>query len=289
MSRTRTLVTALVAVPLLLLGLVGVAVAATDPRPTTEQYFTRMAEVLSYATNTDPYGVEQPATARAQIDTAAATYRDLLAQVDAIVPPGEQREVHRTYRQALQQNLDAFLAAARITPSDAPFAQWSAYGFADPRLGYAFGAETQAQCGLARAATEAGFTDFPSRQACDEGPVPTQTVGTPEAPVNEVTIVHETACDGRCPNLVYAVSSITARAGQPITLTFDNRNPLPFLFNLAVYRGDRPRLQARDQVAFTSADGPKVHTLTLTLEPGTYTYADNVHPYSVRGTLTVVP
>lgn len=289
MSRTRTLVTALVAAPLLLLGLVGIAAAASDPRPATDEYFTQMADVLSYATSTDPYGGQQPATARAQVDTAAAGYRDLLARVDAIVPPREQRDEHRAYRQALRQNLDAYLAIARTTPSDAPFAQWPAYGFADPRLGYAFGTETQAQCGLARAAAEAGVTDFPSRQACDEGPVPTGTVGTPEAPVNDVTIVHEPACDSRCPNLVYAVSSITARAGQLITLTFDNRNPLPFLFNLAVYEGDRPRLVGRDQVAFTAADGPKVHTLTLTLEPGTYTYADNVHPYSVRGTLTVVP
>lgn len=264
--------------------------AAPSSRSATSaaEYFDQMSEILGYATSTGPEQGTAPASAHEQFTMAIAAYQDLLDQAAEVDPPRQYRKLHREYRAALSANIAAFRAADARTPYDAPTDQWYSYAYSTPALGYSFGDETQAQCDLAEAADAAGFEDFPSRQACDEGPSRTRTVGTAAAPVNNVTITHVPACDGRCPNLVYETSSIVAKAGTPITIVFDNQNPFPFLFNLAIYKGTASTLKAGNQIAYTSASGPKTHTLTVTLPPGTYTYTDNVHPYSLRGTLTVV-
>lgn len=287
----RSSIMASLAVYLLVIlsGINGCKDNGEDPSPlSSEDYFNKMKQILSYATTTGPSEM-QPATANEIIQMGLTFYQQTLDSVDILIPPNEFLQQHTNYKQALNNNIDAFRAALAQMPDNAPSEDYYKYLYQSPDAGYAFGEETDAQCDLATAATTIGITDFPSRQACYESPQQGKSIGTAEAPVNDITILHDSTCNGTCPNLQYEITSIIAKTGLPITITFNNQNPLPFLFNLAVYKGNAQKLTSSQVINVTQAGGPKVHQLTLNLEPGTYTYADNVHPYSIRGTLTVIP
>ena len=91
--------------------------------------------------------------------------------------------------------------------------------------------------------------------------------GVPEA----VTVVAQ--------NAAFDTATLTLDAGEPYTLTLDNRDN--FEHNLHVIAG------AID-VSTPVAVGPIVQELEVTItEPGSYTFQCDVHPGDMRGTLQV--
>jgi plastocyanin len=124
---------------------------------------------------------------------------------------------------------------------------------------------------------------------CEPAPRAGDALGTEDAPVNEIALVHEVSVRPGHPNMWFDVTRITASSSEPVVFTFENRNPEPYLFNIAIYEGTPESLEGLEPIAQTVADtGAFTQTLEVELEPGTYTYADNVHAYSMRGTLVVV-
>jgi hypothetical protein len=127
-------------------------------------------------------------------------------------------------------------------------------------------------------------------------PKPDNALGTPLAPLTTVTLTHEpyivTTPEGNfaIPRVRYTVGRIYAKANTSFVFNFINNNTAPFKFNLAIYKGNDTVLDSDQLVASTVASsGPGVlHTLTLKLKAGTYSFIDNVHPEPLRGSLIVV-
>lgn len=272
----------------------GLASAGQDT-PLTE-YLSVIAEMNRPYFIADPNQMNAaPAhtTASAYLEASRTAYTERLDTLRALTPPAEVEAVHQRYVITLESAVATVeQALADVHPTDAEEAA-PAYMYRTPEFGYAFDDENAAICELKRVATEVSITDFPSL-LCDRN-IPMEmgepvTVGSPDDPVNQIDILHDVACGGLCPKVTYAVNTIYARAGEPIQITFDNRNPLPFLFNLAIYRGYNPdeRVRAEDLIVSTYAGGPRVHRVTVVLEPGEYSYVDNVHPGLMVGRLVVV-
>jgi hypothetical protein len=321
LSRNRTLLLASIALaqtahaqtqnlpaqiqPACVTALTQTQATTTSPRSSqplsVDAYFVAMAKLLNYATNEGSGSSTPPTTARGQLELAETFYSEQLKATLNINPPKEAQFEHQNYAQAVACNVQAFSKAIARTPRNAPLEDYYKL-YDNPEAGYAFGMETEAQCALARLANVlqvVNAASFPSRQACNTNPEtrpssrPAKTIGSPTEPMNNVVITHSPECvdpqSGRaqCPNLYYDVTVIHALSTLPIKFTFDNQNPLPFLFNLAVYDDNGSRLWGSKQLSNTLAGGPKRHDLTLNLQPGRYSYTDNVHPYSMRGTLIV--
>ncbi len=261
---------------------------AAPIEPTLASYYADIGEVLG------PYIGDLPLpppgqNAKEMNQILLASYVDLEARFAALTPPPEAEAVHQQYLDALDRNLSAYAAAVERTPADAPTERSWEYLFSDTRMGYAFVAETNAKCALNDLFYTAGFAPYDFLRFCNPTPVPAAVVGSSDAPVNDVTIIHETYPNPAYPNLWYAISDIYASSAEPIRIVFDNRNPPPFVFNLAIYEGNPESLEGLSPIAATaSAPGQKVHELVLELDPGTYSYTDNVHPYGMRGVLRVV-
>jgi plastocyanin len=308
-------------------GIVGAALAlgvpaqgsaqAPEPAPTAEQpgaerpgaerpagerlapaeYHAWVGETLAYAIGGDeglgpgPGGGGDPGstTARQVLAGAAESYRVLGETFAAVRPPTAAETAHEEYLAAAEQNVEAFEAALARTPEDAPGAAAFEQLYADPDAGYAFVAETNAKCALNRVFDGTGFAPYDFRRWCEPQPRPGESVGTRQDPVQEVTLTVPADAREGYPNMWYDVTRVVAGSGT-ITLTFENGNPPPYLFNVAVYRGNPRSLEGHRPIAQTTVgSGPATQVLEVELEPGVYTYADNVHPYSMRGTLVVVP
>lgn len=258
------------------------------------QYFEKVSKIILTAPEA---AAGNYSSAKQSIEAQSNQYYKQFEQLSQIVPPSEVSEVHTELVNAVQQQAIANEQAAARTPNDAPVTNENVnkYAHYTADVGYARADESKAACELQTIATSLGLT-FNSLGACgaqNEERTEGKSVGTAEQPVNNISMVHETLPDYEGisrPNLNgFEISSITAIAEQPIIITFDNRNPAPFVFNIAVYSGTDERVKASQYIAGTDAyAGEKVHKLTLTLSPGTYTYVDNVHPTAMRGTLKVV-
>lgn len=86
-------------------------------------------------------------------------------------------------------------------------------------------------------------------------------------------------------DLSFDVEELTASAGEPFKITFENKDQgLPH--NLAVYRSGPP---AKDLVVMTPVEpGIKTQQLALpALDAGSYFYQCDVHPTTMTGTLVV--
>lgn len=86
-------------------------------------------------------------------------------------------------------------------------------------------------------------------------------------------------------DLRFDLENLSARAGRPFTIVFDNRDQgVPH--NLAVYRSGPP---ASGQVAATETrPGTVTQRLALpALDAGRYFFQCDVHPTTMTGTLTV--
>lgn len=257
-------------------------------------------------------GATQPApatgTTRENLKAEAERYQSQFERLDGITPPRSLEAEHARLTKALAAQALMSSYAADRTPAEIPASSdnITAWGHAVPGVGYARDDQSAAQCEMKGIADELGVT-YRILGACgaaaNERPAG-KTAGSATAPVSNVFILHEAipasggAPMGR-PNVDgFEYSTIYAKAGQPLTIVFDNRNPAPFVFNIAVYRGEDARVRAADLVAQTGAyAGPRVHTLHFNqpsvsgsnnLVPGTYTYVDNAHPAAMRGKLIVV-
>lgn len=272
----------------------GMALAQDDPLIIYLNAVAEMNRPYFFTDPTDLSAAESPAgSALEWLQSNRTAYAGRLEILRGLMPTSEVQSIHDRYIAVLTTAVDAIdRALALVVPTDAEEAA-PAYMYRTPEFGYAFDDENAAICDLKAIANEVGVDEFPS-MFCERNVMVEMTggttIGSPDAPVDEIVIIHEAGCGGLCPGINYAVSTIYARAGEPITITFDNRNPLPFLFNLAIYRGYAPeeRLDGEDLIVSTYAGGPRVHRMTLTLEPGEYTYADNVHPGLMVGRLVVI-
>jgi plastocyanin len=83
-------------------------------------------------------------------------------------------------------------------------------------------------------------------------------------------------------NVAFDVSTLTAPAGQEVTLTFiNNDDDVPHNFHLSGPGG----VDVKTEI-FPGSDG-RSRTLSFTLaQAGTYTFACDVHPAQMQGTLT---
>jgi plastocyanin len=266
-------------------------------RLTPAEYHVWVGETLSYAIGGDeglgpgPGGGADPgsASARQVLAAAAESYRRLGETFAAVRPPAAAEAAHEDYVAAAEKNVVAFEAALARTPEDAPGTAAFQQLYADPDAGYAFVAETNAKCALNRVFDSTGFAPHDFRRWCDPQPRPGESVGTRQDPVQEVTLTVPPDAREGYPNMWFDVTRVVAASGT-VTVTFENGNPPPYLFNVAVYRGNPRSLEGHRPIAQTSvSSGPTTQVLEVELEPGVYTYADNVHPYSMRGTLVVVP
>jgi plastocyanin len=116
---------------------------------------------------------------------------------------------------------------------------------------------------------QAGVPGTPAATATGTAPN-----GTPAAGTTLTLIAASTLFDKE---------ELQAPAGH-VTIVLDNRDPgIPH--NLQVFRGDNAQ---GDSLGMTEiANGPVQQTLELELEPGAYFYQCDVHPTSMKGTLTV--
>ncbi|MBF6601236.1 MAG: cupredoxin domain-containing protein [Dehalococcoidia bacterium] len=118
----------------------------------------------------------------------------------------------------------------------------------------------------------------PVVQPTPSGPAGTPTAApTPAANAQTITIVGE--------NVTFDKTAITANAGAPITITFENKDA-SVDHNIHFFEGSSA--SGKSVAATDVAAGPKTQTLNLgTLKPGTYYYQCDVHPDSMNGILTV--
>ncbi len=88
-------------------------------------------------------------------------------------------------------------------------------------------------------------------------------------------------------NLAFDQTDITVKAGQEVTVTFDNQdNGIPHNIHFAM---DSGYSQTIDNAKTDVATGPAKQTLTFTApaQPGSYFFRCDVHPTQMKGTLTV--
>lgn len=276
----------------------GAPTASAD----VQRYFDTMAQLLAfaYAPFTPGGNFDPPANvpARQFIQASADFYAGKLSEALAVSVPPQVRAEHDALVRAFAFERDTFARAAQRTPDDAPATLYTRYLYSDAASGYAFVAETNAKCGLQAAARRLGATAFAAIdfvRVCNPRPEKGSAIGRAGDTVNKVTLVHERAFNNAAdreqlslyPNLYFSITEIWASARRPFELTLDNRNPRPFLFNLAIYAGNPESLLGLTPIAVTDAGGIQQNTLKLHLPPGVYTFVDNVHPYSARGVIYV--
>jgi hypothetical protein len=259
------------------------------------EYYAWVGETLALAIGEmsagPPAGMTLPVfdSARATLQPRADFYRQLQSQFESVTPPAEAQEAHDAYIAATVQNAEALQAAVDRTPEDAPPEEVERYEYANADIGYAFVAETNAKCALNRVFDSYGFEPYVFERWCEPAPRSGASLGTEDEPVNAISLVHTVSTRPGHPNMWFDTTDITTSASEPLVFTFENQNPEPYLFNLAIYEGTPESLEGLEPIAQTVADtGAFTQTLEVELEPGTYTYADNVHAYSMRGMLTVL-
>jgi plastocyanin len=110
--------------------------------------------------------------------------------------------------------------------------------------------------------------------ACGRGQDPAIGAGTATGPAKtELTVVAK--------NTTFDLDSLTAPAGEALTITFRNEDSIPHSFHL--FGG------SAGDVKTDIKPGPTTDTLHVTLHaPSSYTYQCDVHPTKMKGTLVVV-
>jgi hypothetical protein len=238
-------------------------------------------------------------SARQVLESNRSRYAELRGEVLALRPPAELRLSHAALVQAYSDSIVALTRYLQGVPASAPASESNTYLYRDAENAYAVSNVVSAGCEMDLIARDAGLTLQATRSCANVGrtdPAPDNALGTPLTPLSTVTLRHEALVistpsgNFSIPRVRYTVGRIYAKAGTPFVFNFINNNPAPFLFNLAVYQGKDEVLKRSQLVASTVASsGPGVlHTLSLNLRPGVYSFVDNVHPEPMRGTLYVV-
>src|SRR5581483_9098514 len=112
-----------------------------------------------------------------------------------------------------------------------------------------------------------------SRSRADQGAPATTVAAQPTGQTLQIS----------AKDIAYSTDKLTAKAGA-VTIEFTN-NDSATSHNFALYNSPD---SATNEIGHTDiAPGPNTKSLTVTLQPGTYHYACQVHPTSMRGTLTV--
>jgi cytochrome c oxidase subunit 2 len=89
-------------------------------------------------------------------------------------------------------------------------------------------------------------------------------------------------------SIAYTTTSLEAKAGQPVTVTYTNDAEIPH--NIAFYDG--PDAESTQIVVSETITGPGATTsvsFTAPTEPGEYLFRCELHPLQMVGTLTVTP
>jgi len=88
-------------------------------------------------------------------------------------------------------------------------------------------------------------------------------------------------------NVAFDKDCLSAKAGKPFPLRFDNEDTAPNLHNVAIFRG-HDASGTRIQFPDAPFAGPKVVTYSIpALTPGSYFYHCDVHPTAMQGKLIV--
>lgn len=258
-------------------------------------YFLQLDVIL----NTRSTGAA--ASTREDIELTRDTYWAQYIAASRLKVPVEARAAHRKLEESLRTQTEGARRSAQLTPASVAKTDdnVAAYSHSVPDVGYGRDDQAQAACDLKRLADALGQTlnVLGFCDAADAARPAGKTLGSPTAPVNDIymlqDVVYDPASGQPRPNVDgFQYSTIYAKAGKPIRIRFDNRNPRPFVFNIAIY--DNPataeRVSEQQLVAKSAAySGVRVHTVTTTLRPGVYAYVDDVHPQAMRGRLIVVP
>lgn len=258
-------------------------------------YFLQIEEIL-FTRN-----IGTGASTREEIELTRNRYHAQYIAALRLKVPVEARAAHRRLVESLRTQAEGARRSAQLTPASLPKTDdnVTAYEHSVPDVGYGRNDQAEAACDLKRLADALDKTlnvlGFCAQ--ADAARPAGKTLGSPTAPVNDIYMLQDVAYDPASgqprPNVDgFQYSTIYAKAGKPIRIRFDNRNPRPFVFNIAIY--DNPataeRVSEPQLVAKSAAySGLRVHTVTTTLRPGVYAYVDDVHPQAMRGRLIVVP
>lgn len=238
-------------------------------------------------------------SAREEILKVAAGYKQQWDSMRTITPPSELYSTHRGWVQALEDQYRSNKKAGENTPADLPntveyINQYSHY-WAD--VGYARDDQAKYGCELKSILLNYSIqvNVIGVCEASGTPPVPDSTAGSSSNPVSYVYMLHDVIRDDSGnivrPNVDgFQINTIYVKANTSFRVDFDNRNPYPFVFSFSVYKGEAERLASSDFVGGSDAySGVKVHSVTLSLPAGTYSFVDNVHPIAMRGKLIVMP
>jgi hypothetical protein len=278
------------------------------PTLTVEEYFAKVNSleiyILPQGTNDSiPFGPEYTLYDYFKYNLADV-YRRQYNELLKLNPPGEAASAHKRLTESMGYLASSHDYVLTTIPAGTPATAdngGTAYLFQNADVGYARVDQSEALCALATIASKYNITLTAFLGTIDNGCTASNetpqglTAGSSTSPVSSVSMVHQTLTDSQGmiigPNVSgFEVSTIYAKANQPLTITFDNRNPAPFVFNIAVYSGEDSRVTKEQLIDQSSAfAGEKVHQVTLNLPSGTYTYLDNVHPVAMRGKIIVVP
>lgn len=259
------------------------------------EYFLQIEEVL-FTRNTGT-----AASTREDIELSRDTYLAQYIAASRLKVPVEARAAHRRLVESLRTQAEGARRSAQLTPASLPKTDdnVTAYGHSVPDVGYGRNDQAQAACDLKRLADALGQS-LNVLGFCDQADAARpagKTLGSPTAPVNDIYMLQDVAYDPSSgqprPNVDgFQYSTIYAKAGKPIRIRFDNRNPRPFVFNIAIYDNPASAERVSEPQLVVKSDaysGVRVHTVTTTLRPGVYAYVDDVHPQAMRGRLIVVP
>jgi plastocyanin len=115
--------------------------------------------------------------------------------------------------------------------------------------------------------------------------------GMPPATPSTSTLVPGHRCPARTTaaqltanNIAFAPTCLTAEAGRPFRLKFDNKEPVPH--NISIYEG--PDASSRQVFTRLPFPGPRVETYQIpALQPGRHLFRCDVHPNLMQGQLIV--